>query len=90
MARQIILLKRGGCQGCFRIEESGKLRNQGFSLDAGLISVKRSTMINYTFSSMSCNLASVCRSSSEGFAGIFGTAANCEYVWNRVSVYFYS
>lgn len=38
------------------------------------------------FSSSSCKFVSVLSSSSEGFWGMFGAAANCEYVWNSVSV----
>lgn len=38
------------------------------------------------FSSSSCRLVSVRSSSSEGFWGMLGAEANCEYVWNCVSV----
>lgn len=39
-----------------------------------------------TLSRISCRFVSVRSSSSEGFAGMFGVEANCEYVWNSVSV----
>ena len=39
------------------------------------------------FSSSSCRFVSVLSSSSEGFWGMFGAAANCEYVWKSVSVW---
>jgi len=41
---------------------------------------------NYTFSRISWILDSVCLSSSEGLGGMFAADANCEYVWNSVSV----
>ena len=42
------------------------------------------------FSSSSCRFVSVRSSSSEGFWGMLGAEANCEYVWKSVSVYRYS
>lgn len=40
-----------------------------------------------TFSKSSVILASVSLSSSVGFGGILAAVENCEYVWNRLSVY---
>jgi hypothetical protein len=39
-----------------------------------------------TFSKSSWSFFSVSRSSSVGFGGMFAAEANCEYVWNKLSV----
>lgn len=44
-------------------------------------------VVSHTLSRISCNLDSVCLSSSEGFMGMFGMLLNCEYVWNSDSVW---
>ncbi len=77
--REVVLLEGGLREGCFGIQEPVELGDQGVSL--GQVSrADERTGARPTFSNISWSLDSVCRSSSVGFGGMFGTDANCEYV----------
>jgi hypothetical protein len=91
MSGEIILFKSGCCEGSFGVEESSELGYECFSLEEGVsmcISIPQAS--ERTLSNISCSFDSFCLSSSEGFAGMFATVANCEYVWNSDSVYLWS